>query len=138
MNVFFTDRDLGKTFPETLRSAGLAVERHADHFAPDCPDEDWLKVIGELGWIAITHDARIRYKPNERYAVMAFKVALLVVVGNARHSELASGFVAMRDRTLRFVEKHDPPYIARVYCSPVVDPKRKTAQQGRIELWCSQ
>ena len=37
--VFFTDRDLGKRFPAILRDAGLTVERHADHFAHDCPDE---------------------------------------------------------------------------------------------------
>jgi hypothetical protein len=29
--VFFTDRDLGTTFPEILKSGGLAVERHRDH-----------------------------------------------------------------------------------------------------------
>ena len=26
--VFFTDRDLGKQFPDILRAAGLNVERH--------------------------------------------------------------------------------------------------------------
>jgi hypothetical protein len=40
--VFFTDRDLGKQFPARLREAGLAVERHADHFAADAPDSAWL------------------------------------------------------------------------------------------------
>ena len=68
--VFFTDRDLGKRFPEILRAAGLTVERHADHFAHDCPDEDWLQSVGRRGWIAITHDSRIRYKPNELAGAM--------------------------------------------------------------------
>ena len=40
--VFFTDRDLGTLFPEILKDAGFAVERHRDHFPPDCPDEQWL------------------------------------------------------------------------------------------------
>ena len=62
--VFFTDRDLGKRFPAILRDAGLTVERHADHFAHDCPDETWLEVVGKRGWAAITHDGRIRYKPS--------------------------------------------------------------------------
>jgi hypothetical protein len=57
--VFFTDRDLGLTFPAILRSAGLRVERHADHFAPDCPDEMWLRDVANRGWIAVTHDGRI-------------------------------------------------------------------------------
>jgi hypothetical protein len=47
--VFFTDRDLGKRFPEILASAGLSVKRHDDLFPPDCPDERWLAQIGESG-----------------------------------------------------------------------------------------
>ena len=52
--VYFTDRDLGKRFPEILRSNGLTVERHADHFASDTPDEVWLATIGERRWIGLT------------------------------------------------------------------------------------
>ena len=37
--VFFTDRDLGKKFPELLRAEGIQVEMHADHFAPTASDE---------------------------------------------------------------------------------------------------
>jgi hypothetical protein len=58
--VYFTDRDLGKLFPEILRAGGLEVERHADHFGDKTPDEDWLQEIGKRGWIAITHNKRIR------------------------------------------------------------------------------
>jgi hypothetical protein len=74
--VFFTDRDLGKKFPEILRRAGLKVERHADHFRHDTPDAEWLQEIGKRQWIAITHDSRIRYKPNELQTVMQHGVAL--------------------------------------------------------------
>ncbi len=91
--VYFTDRDLGKRFPDILESGGLKVERHADHFAPDTPDEVWLEEIGKRGWIALTHDRRIRYKPNERDAVMRHRVALLVIVGSAPFAELAEAFV---------------------------------------------
>jgi hypothetical protein len=62
--VFFTDRDLGLRFPQILKEAGLTVELHRDHFADDCPDEEWLHAIGERGWISLTHDRRIRYKPT--------------------------------------------------------------------------
>jgi hypothetical protein len=51
--VYFTDRDLGKKFPEILRAAGLSVERHADHFRHDTPDEVWLRETGKKGWIAV-------------------------------------------------------------------------------------
>ena len=84
--VFFTDRDLGNQFPDILIAAGLTVERHRDHFSHDCADEEWLRVIGRRGWIAITHNSRIRYTPNQLRAVMEHSVALLVVIGHARYA----------------------------------------------------
>jgi hypothetical protein len=135
--VFFTDRDLGKQFPETLRAAGLTVERHADHFKHDCPDEEWLQEIGRRGWIAVTHDRRIRYKPNELAAVNQNRVPLIVVVGSAPFSQLALGFVATYPRIERFIANHAPPYIAKVYRPPAGDLAKDPAAPGRIELWYS-
>jgi hypothetical protein len=133
--VFFTDRDLGKRFPEILRSAGLAVERHADHFAHDCPDEVWLEEIGRSGWIAITHDGRIRYKPNELAAVMQHRVALLVMIGNAPYPVLANAFVATRERIWSFLDRHGPPFIAKVYRPSATDLVTNPGAPGNIVLW---
>ena len=72
--VYFTDRDLGKRFPEILTAAGLTVERHHDLFPPDGSDEQWLEHCGTKARIGITHNKRIRYAPNERAAVMAHRV----------------------------------------------------------------
>ena len=47
--------------------------------------------MGERGWVTITHDRRIRYKPNELAAVSRYRVPLLVVVGRAPYPELAGG-----------------------------------------------
>lgn len=133
--VFFTDRNLGKRFPEILRDAGLMVERHADHFAHDCPDETWLEEIGRRGWIAITHDGRIRYKPNELAAVMQHRVALLVTIGQAPYPQLAQAFVATRGRILHFIERHEPPYIAKVYRPSSSEAAANPLAPGHIELW---
>lgn len=133
--VFFTDRDLGKKFPQILREAGLTVERHADHFAADTPDEKWLEAIGRRRWIAITHDGRIRYKPNELGAVMLHHVPLLVVVGKAPYPDLAQGFVATQARILHFIDQHEPPYIAKVYRPAPSDKDKNAGASGRIELW---
>lgn len=133
--VFFTDRDLGKKFPTILRDAGLTVERHADHFPQDCPDPDWLQAIGQRGWVAITHDGRIRYKPNELAAVIEHRVALLVMIGKAPYPQLAEAFVATRKRILRFIEQQEPPYIAKVYRPSPADLVKNQTAQGRIELW---
>jgi len=115
--TYFTDRDLGNTFPEILIAGGLRVERHRDHFAADTPDEEWLEAIGRNGWIAITHDTRIRYKPNELAAVERHGVALLVVVGKAPFPDLARSFVANAPIIERFVQEQSPPYVAKVYRS---------------------
>jgi hypothetical protein len=133
--VFFTDRNLGKRFPQILRDADLVVERHEDHFAHDCPDEVWLEGVGRHGWIAITHDGRIRYKPNELAAVMQHRVPLLVVIGKAAFPELATSFVATQARILDFVARHQPPYIAKVYRASAKDMDVDPMAPGRIEHW---
>jgi len=100
----FTERDLGKKFQEMLRAGDLNVERHADHFQHDTPDEVWLREVGRKGRIATTHDGRIRYKPNEVSTVMQNGVAVLVVV--VMHPILISrAFVATTPRILSFIAR---------------------------------
>ena len=133
--VYFTDRDLGKQFGEILKLGGLTVERHHDHFAPDAPDQVWLADVGKRGWIALTHDSRIRYKPNERDAVMRHGVGLLVIVGKAPFPELARAFVATLRRVEEFLASHKPPFIAKVYQPSPAKVAPHGASPGRVELW---
>lgn len=133
--VFFTDRDLGIQFPAILAAAGPSVETHRDHFPPDCPDEDWLSAVGQRGWIVVTHDRRIRYKPNELAAVINSRVSLLVVVGKAPFPDLAHSFVATLPRIESFLGRHSPPLIAKVYRPSVAEAAEDPAAPGRVELW---
>lgn len=133
--VYFTDRDLGKGFPGILTAAGLKVERHHDLFPPDGPDEQWLEHCGRNGRIAITHNERIRYTPNELSAVIQHQVALLVVVGKATHAELARNFVNTLPEIEGFLEKHEPPYIAKVYRAAGTELARDPNAKGAIRLW---
>lgn len=93
--TYFTDRDLGNSFPDILSAAGLRVERHQDHFRPDSPE----------------------YKPNELAAVMKHGVGLLVIIGKAPFPDLARSFVANAAAVERFVAMQEPPFIAKVYRS---------------------
>lgn len=68
---------------------------------------------GRRGWIALTHDKRIRYKPNERDAVMRHRVGLLVIVGAAPFADLAHAFLATLPSVEHFLDIHEPPFIAR-------------------------
>jgi hypothetical protein len=87
--VYFTDRDLGKQFPRILAEAGIVVERHLDLFRPEGIDEEWLEHCGTKGRVAVSHNSRIRYVPNELEAVKRFKVPLLILVGQVTSAELA-------------------------------------------------
>lgn len=66
-------------------------------------------------WVAITHDMRIRYKPNERDAVVRSRVKLLVVIGKAPFAELALNFVNALPKIDRFLARNDAPLIAKIY-----------------------
>jgi len=133
--VFFTDRDLGNTFPEILRANGFAVERHSDHFAPACRMRNGLAEIARRGWVAITHDTRIRYKPNELAAVIRHRVRLVVVVGKAAYSDLARSFVNTRTPIEAFIGRTSAPFIAKVYRPTPSEVAADPTARGRIERW---
>ena len=133
--VFFTDRDLGNVFPATLEASGLAVERHAAHFPPDCPDEEWLGAVGSRGWVVVTRDTRIRYRPNELAAVVRHRVSLLVVVGKATHAELAANFVRTAPRIRALLVRHAPPLIAKVYRPSPSELARNPRAPGTVSIW---
>lgn len=133
--VFFTDRDLGLQFPQILRDAGLSVERHRDYFQPDCPDDVWLKEVAAKGWVALTHDARIRYKPNELAAVVHHKATLLVVVGKATNAALAQNFVNTLPLVWAFLAVHKPPCIGKIYGPRPGGLRLNPTMIGRIDLW---
>lgn len=133
--VFFTDRDLGKGFPEILRSAGLTVERHGELFPPEGPDEQWLEYCGQRGHIALTHNERIRYTPNELAAVRRHGVALLVIVGKAPFPILARNFVATLPVIDSFLIRSTPPFIAKVYRPSEGATRRNPNAIGTVSLW---
>ncbi|MHB8837523.1 MAG: PIN-like domain-containing protein [Gemmatimonadaceae bacterium] len=133
--TYFTDRNLGKQFPTILKKAGVRVERFDDHFAHNVPDEEWLAVVAERGWVAITHDANIRRRPNQRAAVLDGGPGLIVVVGKLPFPELATHFARSIAAVERFVRKHERPWIARFYPPTPADMARKLKPRGRIEPW---
>lgn len=133
--VFFTDRDLGLQFPGILRDAGLSAERHRDHFAHDCADDVWLSEVAARGWVALTHDARIRYKPNELAAIVQHKATLLVVVGHAPYAQLARHFVNTLSQVEAFLGAHRPPVVGKVYRPAPVELALNARAAGRVELW---
>ncbi len=133
--IYFTDRDLGKQFPHLLAEAGLAVERHGDLFEPDGSDEQWLEHCGRQGRVAITHNSRIRYVPNELAAVLRFEVMLLVLVGKAPTAELARNFIRTLPRVEARLDALKPPAILKVYRPTPAQLQQSASAAGSVELW---
>lgn len=133
--VFFTDRDLGAyIFPDHLRTVGLRVERHADHFAHDAHDEDWLPEIARRGWVILSHDHRMLRRSVERDAVMISGARLLILIGpKAKAEELAVNFTNTHARVEGFLAQHAPPYISKVYRSSL-GPVVPGGEPGRVEM----
>lgn len=133
--VYFTDRNLGKQFPDILEAYGLTVERHHTLFPPDGSDEQWLAHCGNHGRIAVTHDQRIRYKINEREAVMIHGVAMLVLIGKLPFAKLAQNFVTTLVKIEKFLDDREPPFIAKVYCPSPKILSINPAASGAVSLW---
>ena len=114
---FFADRDLGRyEFPGSIRSAGIVVHAHADHFAQRTPDAEWLPAVAEQGWVVLTNDRKIRSRVLEVRAVMTSNARVLALVGGSLSAaELARNFLNTLARIEAFVAEHPAPWIARLY-----------------------
>ena len=68
--TFFIDHSLGgKLIAGRLRDLGAQVEILADHFPTETPDVEWLKAVGDKGWVVLSKDGRIRRDSVERAAL---------------------------------------------------------------------
>ncbi|HEV8040842.1 MAG TPA: hypothetical protein VGP62_18360 [Bryobacteraceae bacterium] len=73
--------------------ASLKVEIHDDHFARDEEDRMWLRAVGERGWVVLTKDQRLRYRPFEIAALRASGARVFVLTaGNLRVSRSLLSF----------------------------------------------
>jgi hypothetical protein len=97
-----------------------------------------LRAVGEKGWVAITHDSRIRYKPNELAAVIRHHVSLLVVIGKAPFPVLANNFVATAPKIADVLMRQAPPMIAKVYRPSPTELAQDSMTPGPVAVWYPQ
>lgn len=111
------------------------MQRHGDLFAPEGSDEQWLEYCGTNGLVAITHDTRIRYRPNELDAVVRFNVQLVVVSGKWTAAELAHNFVNTMRRVEVLLAQYSAPLIVKVYRAAAAELRANPSASGRAEVW---
>ncbi len=123
MTIFFTDRNLGKRFGRRLREHGLSIEIHDDHLPQETTDEEVLYLVAKQGWVLLTLDEQIRYRPTEKEAIRRYNAAVihLKTSKNWPLLSLADHFAAHVRRVEKFLKKNPPPLFT-VYR---IDPKGK-------------
>lgn len=116
MPVFFVDRSLGsRQVAERLRAAGARVEVLADHFADDCPDAEWLAIVGRRGWFVLTKDKKIRRRRAELAAMRRARVGVfLLTAGNRTGAEMADVLCDSLERMSELARTQGRPFLALV------------------------
>lgn len=72
-------------------------------------DVDWLAHAGHNGWPVLMKDDRIRYRPAEKAAVIAFKVqGFCLTSGNLKAAVMAEQFLAVIDLIAHSCEEPGP------------------------------
>ena len=119
--VFFVDRSVGGVIvPTALRAAGATVITHDERFPENTPDSVWLAQAGANAWVVITRDSRLRYKPNEKEALIGSGALVFVLTADGltgqQHAELA---VRALPRMLKIARSHGRPAIFSINSSGV-------------------
>lgn len=85
--VFFDSSVLGAALVLAGDWPSIVYPGHPDWpLKQDALDEVWLPLVGNLGWVAVFRDRKIRYRPAERDALV-------------RHSVRAVSITTKRDLT---------------------------------------
>jgi len=115
-----------KSVLAVLENAGIRVERHLNHFARGTPDEDWLPFVGANGWLLLTTDSRIRYRSNEKQAVIRNNVRMFYfTTNNLSGREMAIALEKALPQIRRLFISQSPPFIASISRSGDVQLKGK-------------
>ena len=110
------DHSLGRVaMPAFFRDAGYETTTILEMFGrADVRDVDWIAEAGRLGLVVAHKDARIRYRPAERQAVLSAKLRMLCLTsGNMTAQDQVECFRA----NLAAIEKWWPkpgPWILAV------------------------
>jgi predicted nuclease of predicted toxin-antitoxin system len=114
--TFFIDRCLGKEpLASSLRALDWNIELHDDHFPQDAPDTLWLSEAGQRGWIVLSKDQRIRFRPLEREMLVESRCRVFILTaGSLSSRQIADIFVRAAPKIERMARQQPPPFQAYV------------------------
>lgn len=77
--MIFVDGNLPRRVANELRSIGKDAVAKIEVFPQDTKDPQWLRRVGEEGWLGITRDAHIRSRPGEVRAIVEHRVGCFIL-----------------------------------------------------------
>ncbi|AEV15107.1 hypothetical protein TCCBUS3UF1_570 [Thermus sp. CCB_US3_UF1] len=131
--VYFCDRNLGKGFPQRLRELGLEIKAHDELFSPDTPDEEWIPQVSAQGWVILTLDAQLRYRPVERAILRSFGARVILFTQPKQPERgwlllLAEEFAQAQGKVTGFLKQNSAPFVVRFS----VDPKKRGSRRYQL------
>ena len=122
--------------PKILIDAGLSVECFEVHFnrgGDPVEDHKWLSLCGKRGWVAVTHDKRIRLEDPSTLAIVESNTQILTLIGSWTHADLAINLVNSIYVVERMVKREESPCILKLH---MAEPHRRAvANAGRVEVY---
>jgi PIN like domain len=84
--TFYFDICFGRRFPEIILRARppFYVEWHGSRnnkFKQDTPDDKWLAVVGEKGWVVFSHDRRFHEESASAAAIKHHNIGCFYMAG---------------------------------------------------------
>jgi hypothetical protein len=111
--MIFIDRSVPRSVADALKQVRNDVRWLEDEFPHNVKDHVWLEEIGQRGWLVITRDKRIRYRPGERDALFQGRVGCFCLTQGKDPTrwEYLKLIVFTLDEMQRLYEETEPPFL---------------------------
>ena len=77
-SVIFVDGSMPRSVADELKAIGKDAIAKIELFPDGTKDPVWLQKVGENGWLAITRDVNIRFRPGEKQAIIDHRVGCFI------------------------------------------------------------
>jgi hypothetical protein len=111
--IFYIDESIAsKILITALRAAGASIRCVGEVLPRGSLDEDWLRMCGEQGLIALFRDRKIRYRKIEKDALLEFGVgAFGFNAGQATGQQTADRVVSLLPKFKQHILDTPKPFL---------------------------
>ena len=115
--ILLCDEDIGTRIPRALKLVRLKVVSLADSsFGLHKPDVEWLKAVGQRGWLAFSCNKRMLNVPEERDTIIAEKVGIVFLTSGQEYLQQVLRLLLNKWKWLEYIDQTTPrPFAYYIY-----------------------